>query len=67
MNEKDFQKKTCPQCGSAKIKEWNDLDEDQQFLVERLPLNTEFSPEQRKKHSFCERCFFEFSDEQIDV
>ena len=51
--------KNCPRCGAAKMKSWNQLTDEQKFLVERLPLNTDFSPEQRKKHRFCERCFFE--------
>ncbi len=56
---KSFQEKICPNCGAPKLLDWKDLDEDQKFLVERLPKNTEFSPEERKKHRFCERCWFE--------
>lgn len=63
----NFNTITCPNCGSAKIKEWKDLDEDQKFLVERLPMNTEFPSKQRKKHRFCERCFFEFTNESRDA
>jgi len=54
MNEK-----ICPNCGAAKMKRWSELTDEQKFLVERLPLNTDFTPDQRKKHRFCERCFFE--------
>ena len=60
--------KFCPNCGAAKMKNWNDLNDEQKFLVERLPLNAEFTREQRKKHRFCERCWFEdfkFVDEII--
>ena len=53
------QEKNCPQCGAPKMKSWQELSDEQKFLVERLPFNTEFSPEQRKKHRFCERCWFE--------
>jgi hypothetical protein len=56
---KGFQEKNCPKCHSPKMKTWNELNDEQKFLVERLPLNTEFSLEQRKKHCFCERCWFE--------
>ncbi len=59
---KSFQDKTCPQCGAPKLINWKNLTDDQKFLVERLPKNTEFSPEQRKKHRFCERCWFEVVD-----
>ncbi len=56
---KSFQEKICPRCGSSKMKNWKDLTDEQKFLVERLPLNTDFTHEERKKHRFCERCFFE--------
>jgi ribosomal protein S27AE len=56
--------KICPQCGAPKMKDWQDLTDDQKLLVEKLPLNTDFSPEQRKKHRFCERCFYEDFDEK---
>lgn len=59
---KSFQDKICPNCGASKLKDWKDLDEDQKFLVERLPKNTEYSFEERKKHRFCERCWFEFPE-----
>ena len=53
------QEKNCPRCGAPKMKSWRELSDEQKFLVERLPLNTDFSLEQRKKHRFCERCWFE--------
>jgi ribosomal protein S27AE len=56
---KSFQNKICPNCGAVKMKYWEDLDEEQKFLVQRLPKNTEFLSEERKKHRFCARCWFE--------
>jgi ribosomal protein S27AE len=53
------QSQTCPRCGALKMKKWDELSDEQRFLVERLPLNTDFTIEQRKKHRFCERCWFE--------
>lgn len=55
----NFHEKICPRCDAPKMKDWKDLTDDQKFLVERLPLNTDFTPEERKKHRFCTRCFFE--------
>jgi hypothetical protein len=60
---KTFHVQICPQCDSPKLKAWRDLTDEQKFLVERLPQNTQFTKEQRKKHRFCERCWFE--DAQI--
>ncbi|MBA3633392.1 MAG: hypothetical protein H0W58_11400 [Acidobacteria bacterium] len=61
---KSFQEKSCPQCSLPKLKTWEELTDEQKFLVERLPLNTGFTLEERKKHLFCPRCWFEkISDE----
>ena len=56
-----FQEIYCVRCGSQKMKRWEELTAEQQFLVERLPLSADFSLEERKKHRFCERCWFEDS------
>ena len=53
--------KTCPKCGSMKMKAWTELTDDEKFLVERLPMSAEYTPEERKKHRFCTRCWFEES------
>lgn len=62
MNEK-----ICPQCGAAKMKDWRELTDEQKFLVERLPANAGYTREQRKKHRFCERCFYEQSESEKRV
>ena len=64
---KSFQEKTCPRCDAPKMKNWEDLTDEQKLLVERLPLNSNFTPEERKKHRFCERCFFEETEKEIKV
>ena len=51
--------KFCPQCGSPKMKSWDELNDEQKFLVERLALSADFTLSERKKHRFCARCFFE--------
>jgi hypothetical protein len=51
--------KICPRCGAAKLKPWTELSSDEKFLAERLPASAEFTPEERKKHRFCARCWFE--------
>ncbi len=54
-----MQEKICPQCGAVKMRNWNELNDEQKFLVERLPASADFTPAQRKKHRFCGRCFYE--------
>jgi hypothetical protein len=41
------------------MKSWADLTEEQKLLAERLPMSAEYSLEERKKHRFCTRCWFE--------
>ncbi len=64
---KGFNEKACPQCGSPKIKEWKDLNGEQKFLVERLPLSAEFSLEERKQNRWCVKCWYEFVDRRTDL
>ncbi len=54
MNEK-----ICPQCQYPMMKSWEELNDEQKFLVERLPMSADLSLEQRKKNLFCPRCWFE--------
>jgi hypothetical protein len=57
-NEKKLQR-FCPKCGSPKIKQWDELTDDEKFTIERLPGSSEFSSEERRRHRFCARCFYE--------
>jgi hypothetical protein len=45
------------------MKRWSELDAEQKFLVERLPGSADFDIEERKKHRYCTRCWFEEIDE----
>ena len=54
----------CPRCREGRLKSWNELSDEQRMLAERLPYNTGFSSAQRKKHRFCERCWFESVNDQ---
>ncbi|HEV7645116.1 MAG TPA: hypothetical protein VGO50_14325 [Pyrinomonadaceae bacterium] len=54
---------TCPKCGGVKFKRWDELDDEQKMIVERLPASAEFSLKHRKQHSrWCVRCFYEEMD-----
>jgi RNase P subunit RPR2 len=63
----NFSAKTCKNCGSMKFKTWEDLTDDEKFIIERLPDNSEFTIEQRKKHRFCKRCLYILIDENLIV
>jgi hypothetical protein len=50
----------CIKCGGIKFARWDELDDEQKMIVERLPASAEFSLENRKKNSrWCVRCFYE--------
>jgi hypothetical protein len=52
----------CPQCQAAKMKSWDDLTDEEQFLAERLPGSAHFTAKERKRHRFCTRCWYEETD-----
>jgi hypothetical protein len=41
---------------------WSDLADDEKLLAEKLPASAEYSKEERKKHRYCTRCWFETID-----
>jgi Zn-finger nucleic acid-binding protein len=49
----------CPRCRSVILRSWDELDDDEKLLAERLPASAEYSRQERKKHRFCTRCWFE--------
>lgn len=57
MNNEKFMNNKCPKCDYKKLKTWDELSEDEKMAV-RVRLS-DFSLEQRKKHRFCVRCWFE--------
>jgi hypothetical protein len=49
----------CPKCGYREMRSWGELTEEERMVVLRLPASAEFTAEERKKHRFCPRCWFE--------
>ena len=54
MNEK-----ICPKCHYPQMKTWEELNDEQKMLAEKLPLSADLSLAQRKKNLFCPRCWHE--------
>ncbi|MDQ3321777.1 MAG: hypothetical protein M3525_04980 [Acidobacteriota bacterium] len=63
----DFPEKMCPKCHYPKMKSWEELSGEEKFLIEKLPPSAEFSPAERKKHRFCERCRFEAVEPRTEI
>lgn len=62
----EIRKDFCPRCHSSKMKSWNELGEEEKMLAEKSYASAEFTIEQRKKHYFCVRCWYEqFSHGEI--
>ena len=59
---KNLNSEICPRCQIGKLKTWSELSADERILAERLPASAEVSPEERKRHLFCPRCWFETDD-----
>jgi hypothetical protein len=45
-----------------RLKRWDELERDEKIAAERLPGSAHFSKDERKKHRFCTRCWFEIKD-----
>jgi ribosomal protein S27AE len=57
----------CPNCGAAGVKSWSELTGDEKLLAERLPASAEYTAEERKKHRFCTRCWYEKVEKTTDM
>ncbi len=53
------QTETCPRCHAREFKTWNELSADEKIAAAKMPLSSEFSLAERKRHRFCVRCWFE--------
>jgi ribosomal protein S27AE len=56
---------TCPRCDSLRMKTWDELTPDERFLAERLPMSADYTHDERKKHRFCVRCWYELINDGI--
>ncbi len=49
----------CPQCHQKHLKDWKELNSDERFVAERLPMSAEYSAQERERHLYCTNCWFE--------
>jgi len=49
------------------MKVWHDLSDEEKYIVDRLPFFADVPREQRKKHRFCTRCWYEETSERSDL
>jgi hypothetical protein len=50
----------CGRCDWGTLKRWDELDEEQKEVAERLPASSGYSMEVRRaRHRWCTRCWYE--------
>ncbi|MEP6848870.1 MAG: hypothetical protein ABI999_08425 [Acidobacteriota bacterium] len=54
----------CPRCDAPKMRSWDELSDEEKYLVERLPLFADIPLNEQKKHRFCTRCWFEETNDR---
>ena len=57
----------CPNCEAVHLKEWIELTDEEKMLVERLPASADFDREERKRHLYCTRCWFEMREPPVQA
>jgi len=56
----------CPRCDKPGLKTWEELDEEEQEVVKRLPASADYLLEERKaSHRWCTRCWFEVDGQDL--
>jgi len=50
----------CLRCGAGRLREWNELSDEEREVVLRLPASADYSIELRQStHRWCTRCWYE--------
>ena len=57
----DNQSRTkCPRCGEGELRGWDELTEEEQMVVRRMPESVDYTPGEREAmHSWCMNCGYE--------
>ena len=48
----------CPRCNSMKVRAWNELNEDQQYLISCLPDFEDLAMSEIRASRFCTNCWY---------
>ncbi|HUQ32287.1 MAG TPA: hypothetical protein VM095_09205 [Pyrinomonadaceae bacterium] len=50
----------CPRCGAGQLRSWNELSEEEQIIVRRMPESVDYSQAEREAmHRWCVNCGYE--------
>lgn len=58
----------CPRCSEGLLKDWQELSDQEQEVVKRLPGSADYSDQERlATHRWCTRCWFEATESQTEA
>ena len=57
----------CPRCEYPRMKSWRELNTEEKFLAERLPMSAEYTQCERENHLFCPRCWNEIAEKKSEI
>lgn len=49
------------------MKSWDQLMDEEVMLAERLPMSSEYTLRERKKHRFCTKCWHEEAGKFVEI
>jgi hypothetical protein len=50
----------CPRCGTARLRRWSELSDEEREVVRRLPASADYAQQVREgSHRWCTRCWYE--------
>jgi len=56
----------CPQCDKQPLRGWDELSDEEQEVVRRLPGSADYPLALRRaRHRWCSNCWFEARDDQV--
>ena len=56
----------CKRCDYGTLRPWDELDDEQKEVAERLPASADYALEERKAHHrWCTRCWYEDKGDRV--
>jgi len=50
----------CPRCGEGRLRDWDELTEEERIIARGLPDNVDYTPNEREAmHRWCTNCWYE--------
>ena len=54
---------TCPRCGEGRLRDWDQLNDEEQEIARRLPASADYAFNERQAtHRWCTNCWYEATE-----